>query len=399
MTTDIDRIIASELESLTAIRRDLHRHPELSYQEKRTAGVAARELAAIGAQVKQGVGVTGVLGYLPASDQAGNAKPAVALRADMDALPIVEETGKPYASCISGLMHACGHDGHTTILIGAARVLSKIHRPRPVLFVFQPAEEGGAGGDRMCKDGAMGGQAAGGLGNPVGCIYGLHGWPTVDLGNVACKPGPILAATDDFVVRIHGTQSHGAYPHQGHDPILATSHIITQLQSVASRNVSPLDSVVVTVGAIHAGTASNIIPQSVEFIGTIRTLRKQTRAMAKERFFAIVEGVAKSMGCRAEILWEDGYPVTDNEPKLTHGFFETADGALGSEKVVRLTEPSMGGEDFAYYGAFVPSCFYQLGLKPAGMERFPTLHQPDFDFNDDAIPVGVKLMSMLATKA
>ena len=398
MTTEIDRIIASEFASLKAIRHDLHRHPELFFKEHRTAGIAAKELKALGAKVKEGVGVTGVLGYLPASDAAGNTKPAVALRADMDALPIEEETGKPYASSVKGQIHACGHDGHTTILIGAARVLSKIHRPRPVLFVFQPAEECGGGGDRMCRDGAMGGEATGGLGNPVGCIYGLHGWPTVDLGSVASKPGPILAATDEFVVRIHGTQSHGAYPHQGRDPILTSSYIIAQIQSIASRNVSPLDSVVVTVGAIHAGTASNIIPKSVEFIGTIRTLRRETRALAKRMFYSIVEGVAASMQCRAEISWEDGYPMTDNEPALTRGFFETADAALGADRVVRLSEASMGGEDFAYYGAFVPSCFYQLGLKPAHMDRYPTLHQPDFDFNDDAIPVGVKMMALLATR-
>ncbi|MFN7337680.1 MAG: M20 family metallopeptidase, partial [bacterium] len=204
--------------------------------------------------------------------------------------------------------------------------------------------------------------------------------------------------SDEFVVRLLGTQSHGAYPHQGRDPILTSSYIIAQIQSIASRNVSPLDSVVVTVGAIHAGTASNIIPKSVEFIGTIRTLRRETRALAKRMFSSIVEGVAASLPCRAEISWEDGYPMTDNEPALTRGFFETADAALGADRVVRLSEASMGGEDFAYYGAFVPSCFYQLGLKPAHMDRYPTLHQPDFDFNDDAIPVGVKMMALLATR-
>jgi hypothetical protein len=314
----------------------------------------------------------------------------------MDALPIVEATGKTYASCTPGVMHACGHDGHTTILLGLARVLAAMHRPSPVTFIFQPAEEGGGGANVMCQEGCLAGEIGGGLGNPVGSVFGLHGWPTVTLGRVGSRPGPLLAATDDVTITIRGTQSHGAYPHFGHDPIVASAHVITALQTIASRNVSPLDAVVVTVGAINAGTANNIIPQEVTFIGTVRTLRPETRAVARERLFAIAEGVAASMGCRAHVQYEEGYPVTHNDAALAASFMETATNVLGAERVELIAEPTMGGEDFSYYGHHVPACFFFLGLKPHEAASYPTLHQPDFDFNDEALPVGIEMMASLA---
>lgn len=399
---NIASLLTPELESLRAIRHDLHKHPELAFNEKRTAGVVVRELRQLGIETKAGFasarGGTGVIGYLPASDAAGNARGAVALRADMDALPITEATGKPYSSGTPGIMHACGHDGHTAILIGAARVLSKMHRPRPVLFVFQPAEEGGGGGEFMCNEGALAGAGKGGLGNPASVIFGLHGWPNLPLGTVATKAGPLLAAVDDFDVTITGVQAHGAYPHFGRDAIVATAQIITALQTIASRNVGPLESIVVSVGAIHAGTANNIIPEKVNFIGTVRTLRPEIKKLARERFFAVVEQTAAAMGCRAEITWHDGYPVTVNDAGATAEFMDTARAAIGDSRVVVLDQPTMGGEDFAYYGQHVPACFYLLGLKPAGAGDVPTLHQPDFDFNDDALPLGVEMMVRLASR-
>jgi amidohydrolase len=403
MSSDvIKRVIAAELPALRAIRHDLHAHPELSFQEQRTSGVVQRELAALNIQFKAGLGAspgqpgTGVLGYLPATTPDGNSRRAVAFRADMDALPIIEETGKAYASCNPGVMHACGHDGHTTILLGLARILAKSERPNPVTLVFQPAEEGGGGANVMCNEGCLAGAGAGGLGNAVGRIFGLHGWPTFEVGRVASKPGPLLAATDDFTVTIRGTQAHGAYPHYGNDPIVAAAHVITALQTIASRNVGPLDSVVVTVGAIQSGTANNIIPQEVTFIGTVRTLRDQTKHLAKRRFFEIVEDVSRGMGCRAHIDYADGYPVTANDADLAESFFSVARRTLGSENVDRIEHPTMGGEDFAYYGRHAPACFFFLGLKPRNADTFPTLHQPDFDFNDDALPVGIETMAALA---
>lgn len=398
MPTSLRSLIDAELPSLIALRRDLHRHPELCYQETRTSRVVQRELAAAGVEFKAGMGKgTGVLGYLPATEPAAKGG-AIALRADMDALPIVEQTGKPYASATPGVMHACGHDGHTTILLGVARVLSKLPRPRPVAMVFQPAEEGGGGAEIMCREGVLGGAKGGGLGAAVERIYGLHGWPTVEVGRVASKPGPLMASTDDFEVVVQGVQSHGAYPHQGHDPIVASAHMITALQTIASRNAAPTDAVVVTVGAIAAGTADNIIPQTCRFIGTIRTLRSETKKLAKERFYGVVEHTARALGCQAKITWMDGYPVTENEPETTERFFSIARGVLGGERVERLEQSTMGGEDFAYYGKIVPSCFYFLGLRPRHAATFPTLHQPDFDFNDDALPVGMELMCELALR-
>jgi amidohydrolase len=396
----LDAAIAAALPKLRDIRHDLHKHPELSYQERRTSTVVQRELKIAGCRIKAHLGKgTGVLGYLPATNPVDESKGAVALRADMDALPITERTGKPYASTTQGVMHACGHDGHTTMLLGAAHVLSTLPRPRPVLFVFQPAEEGGGGADVMCKEGALKGEEAGGLGAPAQVIYGLHGWPTIEVGKVASKEGPLLAATDDFDVTIKGIQSHGAYPHFGRDPILASAHAITALQSIASRNVSPLDSIVVSVGAIHAGTADNIIPESCTFIGTIRTLRPETRALAKERFFRVMEHAARALGCEAHITWREGYPVTSNDSDATEKFFAIARSALGEGRVERVDAPTMGGEDFSYYGQAIPACFFLLGLKPRGAASYPTLHQPDFDFNDDALPVGVRTFCELALRA
>lgn len=390
-------ILGQILPDLVAVRRDLHKHPELGFEERRTSTVVQRELKALGIAFKAGLAKgTGVVAHLPASDPADAHKPAVALRADMDALPILEETGRPYASCTKGVMHACGHDGHTTILLGAARVLTQIHRPNPVTLVFQPAEEGGGGGEKMCQDGALSGEDGGGIGPVVSKIYGLHGWPMLPLGKVATRPGPLLASVDDFIVEVHGSGGHAAYPHLCRDPILGAAHVVTALQSIASRNVGPLDSVVLTVGEIHGGTANNIIPTSVRLVGTVRSLKPDTRRFARERFFGVVESTAKAFDCRAEIQWHESYPVTVNDAGLAEDFLGLASEALGPGRVIRVEHPTMGGEDFAYYGRLVPACFFFLGLKPEGRD-YPNLHQPDFDFNDEAIPTGVEMMVRMAT--
>ncbi len=400
VTSDLSTLIQDEMPDLVAIRHDLHRHPELSFQEKRTSEVVRRELDALNIEAKHGLAKgTGVVGYLPATVKGGNTLPAVALRADMDALPIVEHTGKPYASVTKGVMHACGHDGHTTMLLGAARVLTQVERPRPVTFVFQPAEEHGGGGDVLCREGALAGEQGGGLGNRVGTVYGMHGWPQLPLGQLATRPGPLMAAVDDFEVTIKGVQSHGAYPHFGKDAILATAHVITALQSIAARNVGPLDSVVVSVGAVHAGTANNIIPEEVRFIGTVRTLRAETKALARERFFEVVRSTARALGCEAKIDWQEGYPVVVNDESATSEVLAIAGKVLGESNVVRLEHPTMGGEDFSYYGRHARACFFFLGLCPKGVKEYPTLHQPEFDFVDEAMPLGVEMFVRLAVEA
>lgn len=390
--------IARELASLTALRHELHAHPELAFHENRTSKVVQKELAALGIPFKAGLAKTGVVGYLPST--GGNNTSSVGLRADMDALPIEEATGKPYSSTCPGVMHACGHDGHTTMLIGAARVLKALsQRPHAVTFVFQPAEENGGGGHVLCEQGVLKGEAGGGIGPRIRCMFGQHGWPSLDVGTVWTKPGAVLANTDDFYVTVKGVQAHGAYPHQGRDTIVCGAAIVTALQTIASRNVGPLDSVVVTVGQFLAGTATNIIPQEAKLVGTVRTLSAQTKAIAKERLFALVEHTAKAHGCEAEINWVDGYPATINDAALTERFVMLAKNAVGEDRVGLLPEPSMGGEDFAFYGQQVPACFFMLGLKPPGAARFPSLHQPDFDFNDNALALGIEMLVLAAVGA
>lgn len=396
-------LVQGVLAEVVAIRHDLHKHPELSFQEERTSAIVQRELTALGIQYKAGIAGTGVVAYLPATDPAGATRPSVGLRADMDALPINEVTGKAYASCTPGVMHACGHDGHTAMLLGAAKILARAQRPRPVTLIFQPAEENGGGGEKMVQAGVLQGgainEAGGGLGNPVGVIFGLHGWPQVMLGQVATRPGALLASVDDFEVTMVGTQAHGAYPHLGNDAIVACAQAIVALQSIVARNVSPMESAVLTVGAIHSGTADNIIPREAKFIGTVRTLTPALRALMRKRFFEVVENVAKAMGCTANIHWNESYPVTMNDPVATDVFFGIARRALGASRVDLVEQPSMGGEDFSYFARQIPACFFMIGLRPKGAESYPSLHQPEFDFNDDALPTGIEMLCRCALEA
>ncbi|HVU62987.1 MAG TPA: M20 family metallopeptidase [Phycisphaerales bacterium] len=393
--TDLKPLIRQALSGVVRIRHDLHAHPELAYQERRTSGVVVEELERLGVAHRGGLaGGTGVLAHIPATVAGAEARGAIALRADMDALPIEERTGREYSSTVRGVMHACGHDGHTANLLGVARVLSGVpHRPNPVTLVFQPAEEGGAGGKRMCEDGVLSGAV---LGPRVREIYGLHGWPQYEVGVVGSRPGPLLAATDNFVVTVRGTQAHAAYPQLSADPVVAMSQMIVALQTIASRNVAPQDSIVVTIATVSGGTARNIIPERVTFSGTMRTLDPETRVLGKRRFYEIAEGVAGAMGCRAEIAWEEGYPVTFNDEKATARFFRIAEETLGGERVRPVPHPSLGGEDFSYYGHHVPACFFILGVKPRGVKEYPSLHQPEYDFNDDALETGIELMCRLA---
>lgn len=386
--------VASAQPLAVETRRDLHTHPELGYKETRTSSVVQSRLSTLGVEFKGGLaGGTGVLGWLPATVDPNNAR-TVALRADMDALPILENTGLPYKSVNPGIMHACGHDGHTTILMTTAGILSQTaERPNNVLFVFQPAEEGGAGGQVLCQEGALRGQI---IGKPADVIFGLHGFPNIEVGHVTTRNGPLLAAATQFLIRIHGKGAHAAQPHNGIDPIVVAAHTITALQTVASRTINPLDSVVVTIGQVTAGVAHNVIPDTAVLSGTLRTLNDFTTELGVRRIEEIARNVALAFGATATIEWIGAYPVTFNDPVATDEFRSVARRAIGESFVHEELHPTMGGEDFSFYGKEIPAAFFFLGLRPKDMSTYPNLHSPEFDFNDEAIPVGVELMCELA---
>ncbi len=391
---DVRAMVQEILPSLIEIRHDLHAHPELSFEETRTSRVVCEQLDQLGIEYRNGLaGSTGVLSHLP-----GDSSTAIGLRADMDALPITEETGLPWASTTDGCMHACGHDGHTTILLGAAHVLSRIaseqQLPRGVSLVFQPAEEGGGGGARMVEDGCLDGSV---LGPPIDSMFGLHGWPQHPIGEVMTRPGPMLAAAVGLEIAVRGNGCHAAFPQHGNDAVLCAAAIIAALQQVSSRNVDPLDSVVISITQVHGGTTHNILPDEVLLTGTLRYLLDDTGDHAKRRIREIVEATAKAHGCTADLtILEGDYPVTANHADAVDRFFRIARETLGDDRVSLMEHPVMGGEDFSFYCKEVPSCFFALGLIPQGQESMATLHQPTFDFNDDAIGTGVELFCNLA---
>lgn len=393
----IAQLIEREQPTAIATRRDIHAHPELAYQEHRTHNLIVEHLRKHSIQhVPKLAGGTGVLAYLPATETTNTKQRAIAFRADTDALPINEQTDCQYASKTPGIMHACGHDGHTAILLTLTSILAQItQRPNPITFIFQPAEEGGAGAKKMCEDGALDGSK---IGPPVSHIYALHGWPDLQLGHVATKPGPLLAATDTFEITITGKQAHAAFPHVSKDPIVTIANTITTLQTIISRNLNPLDSAVLTVGQLNAGTAVNIIPTTAHARGTLRTLRPETRELIRQRVTEITDAIATAHGCDATTKWIDGYPVTNNDPAATQHFFKTAKKTLGEQNVHIVTEPFMGGEDFAFYAQHIPACFFILGLSPHSHPQgsYPKLHTPKFDFNDDAIPTALQTLAALA---
>lgn len=381
---------------LAGIRHDLHMHPEIGFAERRTSGVVQRELAAAGIPFKAGLARgTGVVAHIASGAPAGT--PAVALRADIDALPIEERSGLPHSSRIPGMMHACGHDGHTAILIGAGRVLASLAREgalrRDVILLFQPAEEGGGGGRLLVEEGCLDG---GIIGPPVERVFGLHGWPWLPLGTVGIREGVFFAASDRFSITVRGRGTHAAWPHDGRDPVLAASAIVMALQQIPARDRDPAEPVVVTACTFHAGTATNVIPPLAQVGGTIRTVSERTRAMVHARMVEVVAGIASAHGCTAECIIDDGFPMLRNDP-LACADARRAVAACGPHTTaVELAHPVMGGEDFSYYAQLVPSCFVALGLQSQGSALMPVLHADNFDFNDAAIAPGVELMVQLA---
>jgi amidohydrolase len=368
------------------LRHRLHRIPELGYEEFKTAAMIRAELDQIGISHVDGVAnaPTATIAWI-----GDTSKPCIALRADIDALPIVERTNLAYASTHAGRMHACGHDGHMSTLVGAAAALKRIQNELPVCvkLLWQPAEEGGGGAARLVEAGVLDGR----LGPRVSAIFGLHGWSGLKVGTVATKPGAILAATDNFAVTITGKGCHGAYPHHGRDAIVTACEAVVNLQQLASREFDPTDSVVVTVGKFHAGTAVNVLPDQVTFEGTARTLHSAAREEVREAVIRRCHGIAAANGCTARVHWTEGYPPTVNDPRMADYVACVAKKTLGADRFVPVARPAMGGEDFAYYLQHIPGCFFLVGVQPADREDYPALHNDHFDFTDAAIDVGIRM--------
>jgi len=369
---------------MTEWRRELHRHPELCYEEKWTSDFVAKQLESFGIEVHRGLAVTGVVGMLVGRTDNGR---AIGLRADMDALPITEATGAEHASLNPGRMHACGHDGHTTMLLGAAKYLAETRNfDGTVYFIFQPAEEGGAGGDRMVKEGLF-------ETFPVETVWGMHNIPGMDVGDFAIKAGPMMAGTSEFDIVVHGRGGHAAMAYQTIDPIVVASELVGALQSIASRSTHPLDSVVVSVTQIHGGDAYNVIPPSVKLCGTVRTYRDEVTDLAEARMRQLVDGVTAAHGGRGEVEFRRGYPATVNHEAETERAAKVAAALVGEDKVDRNPTPSMGGEDFAYMLNAKPGSYIWIGNGAA--DAGAMLHNPGYDFNDEVLPVGASYWSKL----
>ena len=367
---------------VTTWRHELHANPELCYEENWTANFIIKKLRSFGLEVHSGIGKTGVVGILNGSGSFKNkSNRSIGLRADMDALPIEEENDFTYKSKYLGKMHACGHDGHVAMLLGAAKVLSEENKINGnVYFIFQPAEEGGAGGLEMINDGLFNNFS-------MESVWGLHNWPGLDIGEIAVHKGPVMASFDQFSVLINGVGGHAASPHLSSDPILAATGIIQSLQQIVSRRQNPLDSVVVSVTKIESGTAFNIIPRDANFIGTIRTLSPKTRTSVQKQFIDICNSTAKAYDCTVNVEIKQGYPVTVNTSLESDIAIEVAKKVVKTESVKDNLAPSMGAEDFAYMLENKPGAYIWLG---AGSGKSGCmLHNSKYDFNDKIIPLGI----------
>jgi amidohydrolase len=383
---NVQTLIAEQSPRVIDLRHRLHQIPELMYEERQTAAAIRRELDHLGLPHIDGVDGAPTATIAMVGDAT---KSCIALRADIDALPIHEKTDLPYASRHTGRMHACGHDGHSAILFGAAAALKAMEKDLPVCvkFLWQPAEEGGAGADRLVRAGALDGR----LGPKVSAIFGLHGWPGLPVGTVATKPGALLAATDNFHVTFIGRGCHGAFPHLGVDPIVPAAEAVLNLQQVVSRDLDPTEHAALTVGVFRAGVATNIIPDEARIEGTVRTVSEAARKLVRQRIQRRCAGIAAAGGCELGFHWIDGYPVTMNDPAMADYVAQTARNALGAERYVPVARPAMGGEDFAFYLAQVPGCFFLVGVEPPGQNAYPSLHSDRYDFTDAALGIGVRM--------
>jgi amidohydrolase len=378
----------SSVRRAAAVRHRLHQIPEIGYEEFKTAALIRAELDALGISHVDGVAEAPTATVAWLGDTSG-AKPCVALRADIDALPIHENTALAYASTHPGFMHACGHDGHTATLLGVAAALKAMGDDLPVAvkFIWQPAEEGGGGAERLVDAGVLDGT----LGPKVDAVFGLHGWPGLPVGVVATKPGALLAATDTFTATFVGRGCHGAFPHLGLDPIVTACEAVVNLQQFVSREIDPPEPAVVTVGKIHAGTATKIIPDTATIEATARTLSEAPRKAIAKAIERRCAGIAEANDCDVRFDWVEGYPPTINDPAMADYVARVARQAFGNERFLPVARPSMGGEDFAYYLQKVPGCFFLVGVVPPGREHYPPLHSDRYDFTDAALGVGMRM--------
>jgi amidohydrolase len=393
MTSPVERIRQYHPE-LTAIRRDLHAHPELSFTEQRTSGIVADYLRKLGIETHTGLAKTGVVGVIPGKKRNGR---GVALRADMDCLPMHEQNSFAHKSRHEGRMHACGHDGHTTMLLGAARYLAETRNFAGTAYVvFQPAEEGGGGGQVMVQEGLFDKF-------PADEIYAVHNWPGLPAGQMAVRAGPVMAATDEVQITVRGRGGHGAMPHLVIDPVVACAQIISALQTIASRNVEPVDAVVVSICSMQTSQvgAFNVVPDAVKLVGTVRSFRPATRDLAERRLREIVTKVGEAFGCTSEISYSRGYPATINSAREAQFAARVGERLFGKGNVITEHEPTMGGEDFSYMLQARPGAYVFLGQGGgAGADAAPCfLHNPNYDFNDEVIPLGAGYLAALVEDA
>ena len=373
-------------DELTAIRRDIHAHPELAFAEERTADLVAAKLAEFGCEVHRGLAGTGVVGTI----RRGNSTAAIGLRADMDALPIHELNDFAHRSTDAGKMHACGHDGHTTMLLGAARYLAATRNFEGIVnLIFQPAEEGGGGGRVMVEQGLFDKF-------PCDAVFALHNKPGIAVGQIATRPGPLLAASDRWDIRIKGRGTHAAHPHLGTDPFVIGAEIVLALQTIVSRSLDPLDTAVVSVGFVRGGSAYNVIPDGLHIGGTARSFRPEAQDLIERRIGEIARGIAAVHGAVAEADYRRSYPPTVNHAAETAFAADVAAEICGADQVIRDVAPSMGGEDFSFMLNARPGAMLWLGNGPG--EGGCLLHNARYDFNDDALPIGVSFFARLAER-
>jgi amidohydrolase len=374
---------------ITAWRHDLHAHPELLYDVHRTAATVAEKLKAFGCdEVVTGIGRTGVVGLIRGNRRGGDGRKVIGLRADMDALPIEEANDLPYRSTVPGKMHACGHDGHTAMLLGAARYLAETRNfAGTAVVIFQPAEEGGAGGKAMVQDGMM--ERFG-----VEQVYGMHNFPGMPVGEFAIRPGPIMAAADRLTIEIEGKGGHAARPHLSIDTVLVGAQIINQIQSIVSRNVDPLQAAVVSICMFQAGSTDNVIPQTALLKGTARSLDPKVRDLLEARLHAVIEGTAALYGATAKLTYKRDYPVLRNHERETSFAASVAADVVGGSHVNTAMVPVMGAEDFSFMLEERPGAFIFVGNGPSA-----GLHHPAYNFNDEVIPIGTSYWVKLVETA